>query len=70
MSTFWTGLHFTSSPPFARTTPDPHKAPYPRPHQPPEDKPGKPAFVPSRPKAAFQWPTDCLWSFTDTIRYH
>ena len=62
------GLHMTASQPFTPRMPDPDKAPRPPTHdQPASDKPGRPILLPSKPKAAFQWPPDCLWPFTVTI---
>ena len=58
----------TTRAPFTPHTPDPEKAPQPPRHPPTADKPGKPILVPSRPKAAFQWPPDCLWPFNESIR--
>jgi len=66
-----TVLHMTTSAPFTPRTPDPDKAPRPPDqHQPAADKPGKPILVPSKPKAAFQWPPDYLWPFTERIGDH
>ncbi len=62
-------LHMTTSEPFTPRTPDPDKAPRPPTlPQPPTEKPGKPILVP-KPKAAFQWPPDCLWPFTEITRH-
>jgi hypothetical protein len=62
-------FHMTANEPFTPRTPDPDKAPRPPTHhQPPAEKPGKPILVPSKPKATFQWPPDCLWPFTETTR--
>jgi hypothetical protein len=62
ISSYCTGLHMTISEPFTPRTPDPDKAPQPPSHhQPSADKPGKPILVPSKSKAAFQWPLDCMW---------
>jgi hypothetical protein len=59
----------TISAPFNPRTPDPDKAPRPPTHQQPAgDKPDRPIRVPNKPKAAFQWPPDCLWPFIENIR--
>ena len=61
----------TTGAPFTPSSPDPDKAPRPPTHhQPAADKPGKPVRVPSKRKAAFQWPPDCLWPFTESGRHH
>jgi hypothetical protein len=58
----------TTSALFIPRTPDPDKVPRPPSHpQPAGAKPGKPTLVPSKPKAAFQWPPDCLWPFNEKI---
>jgi hypothetical protein len=51
--------------PFTERAPAPEKAPQLPRELPPVNKPGRPILVPSRPKAAFQWPPDCLWPFID-----
>jgi len=61
-------LQMTANEPFTPRTPDPDKAPQPPTHdQPSADKPSRPILVPTKPKAAFQWPPDCLWPFTESI---
>ena len=51
--------------PFVPCTPD-LDAPRPPTHyQPQVDIPDMPILVPSKPKAVFQWPPNCLWPFTD-----
>jgi hypothetical protein len=66
-----TVLHMTTSEPFTPRTPDPEKAPRPpMQHPPPARKPGKPMLVPSKTKATFQWPPDCLWPFNESIRHY
>jgi hypothetical protein len=58
----------TSSKLFTPPTPEPDKAPWPPTHDPrPEYKPGRPILLPTKPKAAFQWPPDCLWPFNERI---
>jgi hypothetical protein len=32
------------------------------------DKRGRTVLVPNKPKAAFQWPPDCLWPFIEGTR--
>ena len=59
-------LHMTISEPYTPRTPDPDKAPRPPTHhQPPADKTAEHIPIPSRPKATFLWPPDCLWPFTE-----
>jgi hypothetical protein len=53
---------------FHRAGTCPEKAPQLPRELPPVNKPGRPILVPTRPKAAFQWPPDCLWLFIDHIR--
>src|ERR1700722_20781432 len=60
-------LDMTTSEPFTPRTPDPDKAPRPPTHHQPPQKPAKPILVPSKRKAAFQWPPDCLWPFDESI---
>ncbi|HWY53924.1 MAG TPA: hypothetical protein VNZ03_05645 [Terriglobales bacterium] len=61
----------TTIEPLTPRTPDPDKAPRPPTHHyPAVDKPGKPILVPSKSKAAFRWPPDCLWPFTVRIGNH
>jgi len=64
-------LQMTTIEPLTPRTPDPDKAPRPPTHHyPAVDKPGKPILVPSKSKAAFRWPPDCLWPFTVRIGNH
>jgi hypothetical protein len=72
ISPFWTGVYtLTTREPFTPRTPDPDKAPRPPTrHYPAEDKPNKPILVPSKSKAAFQWPPVCLRPFTGRIGNH
>jgi len=69
---FWTGVYnMITIEPFTPRTPDPDKAPRPPTRQYPDmDKPGKPIVVPSKSKAAFQWPPKLLWPFTESIKHH
>jgi hypothetical protein len=61
----------TTSKLLAPPTPEPNKAPWPPMHDPrPEYKPGRQILLPTKPKAAFQWPPDCLWPFTVSIGHH
>ena len=61
----------TTIEPFTPRTPDPDKAPRPPTrHYPAADEPGKPILVPSKSKAAFLWPPDCLWPFRERIGNH
>jgi hypothetical protein len=62
-------LQMTTSESFTPRTPDLDKAPRPPTHeQPSADQPGSPILLPSKPKATFQWPPDCLCPFTETTR--
>src|ERR1700735_5671106 len=62
--TFGGYLRMTTSKLFTTPIPEPDKAPWPPTHGPrPEYKPGRPILLPTKPKAAFQWPPDCLWPF-------
>jgi hypothetical protein len=64
-------LQMTTIEPFTPRTPDPDKAPRPPTrHYPAADEPGKPILVPSKSKAAFLWPPDCLWPFRERIGNH
>lgn len=62
-------LHMMTSELFTPPTPDLDNAPRPTTHdEGTEYKSGSPILLPSKPKAAFQWPPDCLWPFNERIR--
>jgi hypothetical protein len=64
-------LRMTTSEPFTPATRDPDKAPRPPTYdQPAADKPGRQILLPTKLKAALQWPPDCLWPFTGSIGHH
>jgi hypothetical protein len=42
--------------PFTDRSPDPDQRP---------DEPRKSELLTARPKATFEWPPDCMWSFID-----